>query len=240
MRTRKEIERELEIAHSSFRDCLERLRMLQRFYPPDGGGHAYERRKEVAAARARIEQLEAELQAAEEKQNDIYRHDQFDETCRVIIPDFRQISLELMDYFSQHPERLQELEWRKFEELLEAVFRNQGFRTELGPGGGDQGVDLRLLQKDSVGEIVTLVQAKRYKPSNPIRLEAVQALYAVMEDEKANRALFITTSRYLPSAERFAERQNRRLTLAKSEDVARWCEQVSTRKRGRGSHCSNC
>jgi len=148
----------------------------------------------------------------------------------LLVPDFDQVGLELMSYLAQHPEALQKLEWRKFEQLLEAIFRNQGFATELGPGSGDEGVDLRLLQKDSIGQIVTLVQAKRYKSDSPIRLEAVQALYAVVEDRKANRGLFVTTSRYLPGAKRFAERQNHRVELASSEDIVRWCKAVIDRR----------
>lgn len=156
----------------------------------------------------------------------LYEKTDFDETCRLIVADFEAVSSELFDYFARDPERLHRLEWRRFEELLEAIFRNQGYRTKLGPGRGDGGVDLRLIQKDSIGEIITLVQAKRYSLKNPIGLEAVAALYAVVEDERAHRGLLVTTSRYLPSARRFAQRQNRRLELADGEQVAKWCNDI--------------
>jgi len=115
--------------------------------------------------------------------------------------------------------------------LLDAVFRNQGYRTELGPGWSDGGVDLRLYRKDSIGEICTLVQVKRYSPTNPIRLEAVAALAAIVDHEKANRGLFVTTSRFLPGVQKFAEKQIRRISLANSADIARWCEEVARRNR---------
>ena len=134
--------------------------------------------------------------------------------------------MKLIDYFGKYPDKLVNLDWRKFEELLGAIFQNQGFDTELGPGQADSGVDLRLIRKDSIGEFITLVQAKRYA-DRPICIEAVQALSGAVEDEKANRGLFVTTSRYLPSAKRFATRQNRRLSLATSADVARWCRSIS-------------
>ena len=161
----------------------------------------------------------------------LYEHPDFDRACGLVVLDFAAISLELIEYFARHPERLHQLEWRKFEELLEAIFRNQGYRTELGPGRGDRGVDLRLIQKDSIGDLVTLVQAKRYSPANPIGLEAVAALYAVVEDERANRGLFVTTSRYLPSAQQFAQRQNRRLVLADGDEVAKWCRAVALQRK---------
>jgi len=154
----------------------------------------------------------------------------FESKCKLLVPDFAKINEELFDWFAKHPEQLQDLNWRQFEKLLNAIFKNQGFHTELGPGSGDGGVDLRLIQKDNIGELLTLVQAKRYKSRYPIGLSAVQALAAAVDDEKANRGLFVTTSRYLPVAERFAERQERRLTLATSKEVAEWCKAVVSRR----------
>lgn len=143
-----------------------------------------------------------------------------------MISDFRLVIEDLFEYFSKRPEQFYSLSPRGFEELIEAVFRNLGYHTELGPGGSDDGIDLRLLQKDSIGEILTLVQAKRYKSDLPIRLEAVAALSALVDAEKANRGLFVTTSRYLPGAHAFAKEKSKRLTLASSVDVADWCAQI--------------
>jgi len=72
-----------------------------------------------------------------------------------------------------------------------------------------------------------LVQAKRYESKYPIELQAVQALTAVVDDQKANRGLFVTTSRYLPCAEKFAARHNSRIQLASSNEVAEWCNLAS-------------
>ena len=159
----------------------------------------------------------------------LYQHASFKETCAKIATVFEEITLELIRHFGKNPNELQRIDWRRFEQLLDAIFRNQGFRTELGPGRGDGGVDLRLIQHDVLGEIITLVQAKRYSSHRPIKLEAVAALYAAVEDQKASRGLFVTTSRYLPGAVRFAEQQNRRLILADTEAVAAWCRSIGTR-----------
>lgn len=149
---------------------------------------------------------------------------EYKEKCGIVVPTFEQIDRELVEYFARNPERLTDLDWRKFELLLDAVFKNNGFRTELGCGRADGGIDLRLVQSDACGELITLVQAKKYDKHRPIRLEAVQAFCAVIDDQKANRGLFVTTSRYLPGVHTFAERQRHRLALADSADVARWCE----------------
>lgn len=163
----------------------------------------------------------------ETPRREIYRHPTFPETCSVAVPDFDQISLELIEHLSKHPEDLQKLKWRRFEELLDAVFKNQGYQTVLGPGSGDKGVDLRLVQKDTIGELVTLVQAKRYDPRYPIKLEAVASLYGVVEREKANRGLFVSTSEYVQSARSFAEATNSRIVLAGTEEIVEWCRLVT-------------
>jgi hypothetical protein len=57
---------------------------------------------------------------------------------------------EVFEHFAQNPETLRNLHRRQFEEFLDSVFRNQGFRTELGPGGNDGGVDVRLCQSECI------------------------------------------------------------------------------------------
>jgi restriction endonuclease Mrr len=62
-------------------------------------------------------------------------------------------------------------------------------------------------------------------------IEAVASLVAVVDSQKANRGLFVTTSRFFSSAQQFAEKHSRRLALATFKDVARWCDEVSRKTR---------
>jgi restriction system protein len=91
---------------------------------------------------------------------------------------------EVFEYFAKRPESMTKLGWRQFEELLDAIFKNQGFQTELGPGTSDGGVDIRLYQDRAVPEVVTLVQAKRYA-DRPIGLEPVAALFGIASVQNA-------------------------------------------------------
>ena len=147
----------------------------------------------------------------------------------LVKPDYTSLYDEFYDYFHRNPDKLYSLEPRQLEILISEVFRNQGYKTVLGPGRNDRGVDLRLYQKDEIDQIVTLVQIKRYKKELPIGLESVACLSAMVEEEKANRGLFITTSRYLPQSKSFADRNKNRLILTDSVDVSKWCENVKTR-----------
>lgn len=148
--------------------------------------------------------------------------------CGLIKPNYTSLYNELFEYFQKHPDRLYNIHDRQFEILISEIFKNQGYYTELGPGRSDSGVDVRLYQKDDIDQIVTLVQAKKYKKTLPIKLEAVASLKAIVDQENANRGLFITTSRYLPGVKKFAAREKSKLILADSNDVTRWCNTVST------------
>jgi len=148
--------------------------------------------------------------------------------CHAILPSYVDLNSEIYTHFYSHPDDLLKLSHRDFEILLDAIFRNHGYRTALGPGSNDGGVDIRLYQDDNIGELITLVQAKRFAKHRPIGLEAVAALKAVVDDEQAHRGLFVTTSRFLPSAKKFAKRQSRRLVLADPSDVQKWCSLAAT------------
>ncbi|BAQ75282.1 restriction endonuclease [Pseudomonas sp. Os17] len=146
--------------------------------------------------------------------------------CSLIIEDFGDLYAELYQYFYSRPERLLSLHHREFEVLLYRIFQNLGYEAELGPGVGDGGVDVRLLQRGPLGDTLVYVQAKRYSPSRPIGLEAVAALRGVVANDGADRGIFVTTSRYLPGAQRFANRSSGLLELNTSKDVAEWCRQA--------------
>jgi hypothetical protein len=157
---------------------------------------------------------------------DYYDYFRFQWLCSFIEPGMKDIAGEVFGYFGTTPSRLSEMPSRSLEVLLDAAFQAQGFRTELGPGSADGGVDIRLYQHDVIGEIQTLVQVKRYAKHRPIRLDAVAALRALISDQKANRGLFVTTSRYLRSVRRFSERQGRLIKIADSNDMIEWCDQA--------------
>lgn len=144
--------------------------------------------------------------------------------CSLIVEDFGDLYAELYQYFQTRPERLRNLHHREFEIFLYRLFQSQGYESEVGPGSGDGGVDVKLLQRGPLGDTLAYVQAKRYSPSNPIGLEAVAALRGVMANDGVGRGIFVTTSRYLPSAEAFARRSSGVLELKTSDDVVQWCK----------------
>jgi len=152
----------------------------------------------------------------------------FEWHSRLVAPDYAEIYSSIYSYFAQNPERMGALCPRAWEEFLASVFTERGYETILGPGRADGGVDLRLTQNTVYGDQVTVVQAKSKK--RPIELELVAALSGVMIDQNVERGIMVTTSRYLPSAQKFASRQAREIILATSRDVALWCEAITAKK----------
>lgn len=147
--------------------------------------------------------------------------------CSLIKEDTADVYEELYAHFANRPDDLNRLQWREFEVLLFRVFQNQGFEAILGPGRSDGGVDIRLWQQAPLGDILTLVQVKRYSLKNKIGLTDVAALHGISEVEGAHKALFVTTSSYLPIAKNFAIRTTGKMQLAEREDVVNWCAKAS-------------
>jgi Restriction endonuclease len=138
---------------------------------------------------------------------------------------------ETYEYFAHNPDHLKRLEWRQYEELLDSIFRNQGFRTELGPGTNDGGVDIRLYQSQSIPALVTLVQAKRYT-KKPIGLDAVAALFGNAVQQGASRGILATTSRFQPKAKWFAAAVQGEIgfpsiELVDSARIGGWCADIA-------------
>lgn len=159
-----------------------------------------------------------------ELQKEFDRYAQWKWICQLIEADSEEVSGDLYQYFADHPEDFHRLPHREFEKLISSIFAARGWKTELGPGSGDQGVDLRVWQADPLGDLLTLVQIKRYAPHRPINLDAVAALETHVNREGANRGLFITSSRFLPGVKTFANREKYRLQLAEPTDLQQWCE----------------
>lgn len=148
--------------------------------------------------------------------------------CALIKPDYSDLYEEVFNWFTKKPEYFYHLKPREFEIMLYEIFRNNGYEfVQLGKGWDDGGVDLTLLCKDEIGDITTLVQAKRSK--NPIRLDAVAALSGHIYDRDAQRGIFVTTSRYLPGVEAFAGRQKREIKLAASKELSNWSGEVANK-----------
>lgn len=153
----------------------------------------------------------------------LYKHSDFDEACKIVAPDFEAVSSDVNSFVANKPNYIHELHWRQLEEVIAGKFRELGYETQLGPGRGDGGVDIRVIHKAPLlGDLLVLVQVKKYRPDRKIGLEAVAALYGTVEAEEANKGVFITTSAFLPGARKFADERRPRLLLVDEPELRNW------------------
>lgn len=155
----------------------------------------------------------------------------------LLIPEFKlqlaQVNEELIRYLASHPAILHSLDPRLFEELIGELFRDLGYEIIVTPRSRDGGVDIRAIQKSSVGTVLYLVECKRYGPERPVGVEIVRRLYGVVAAEHASCGVLATTSYFTAGAKEFAKSIQYQLSLRDYNDLTNWLLQypVATKRR---------
>lgn len=148
----------------------------------------------------------------------------------VVAVDLSDINDELIKYLAAHPEMMHQLDPRKFEELVAALFRGKGYAVELTPPQRDGGRDLLAFSKNSVGTLLTLVECKRWHPAHPVGVGVVRSLYGVVEQERATMGIVATTSRFTGPARQFQGRSRYRISLRDFDDLRVWLSEHFARR----------
>lgn len=112
---------------------------------------------------------------------------------------------------------LQELEWKRFEQVTEAYFQQMGWGTQAAPIGPDGGVDIHLTRPGSQWPDA-VVQCKAWLGSK-VGVSLMRELFGVMADKKVAEGFFVTTAEYSSDARTFAE--GKPLTLINGADFVR-------------------
>lgn len=100
-------------------------------------------------------------------------------------------------------ELLRRIEWKRFEELSAAFYREIGLRSETIRCGADGGIDAKLFQGDSQ-EPIAVVQCKAWN-TRPVGVKPVRELLGVMTHQNIGKGIFITTGNYTNEAAQFAK-----------------------------------
>jgi hypothetical protein len=150
----------------------------------------------------------------------------------VLVPEVRVelagVNDELVKYLAAHPERLYSLSPRKFEELVEAIFRDFGYDVVLTPKSKDGGIDIRATRKDSVGTLLYLIECKRYAAAHPVGVGIVRGVYGVAATEHASCGMIVTTSHFTAPAKEEANKVKYQMSLRDYSDLVHWLGQYPT------------
>jgi Restriction endonuclease len=131
----------------------------------------------------------------------------------------RRIDNELLQYLSAYPLGLHQMEPRAFEEVMAELFVRHGFEVELTQPTRDGGADLLVVKRAPHGRILTLVDAKRYRPDNPVSVEEVREMYGTLSLRDASAGVIATTSYFTPDAREIAAKHEFRLGLQEFSDI---------------------
>ena len=120
-----------------------------------------------------------------------------------IIKNVAIINDEIISIMKSDPKQLYNLSSRKFEELIAELLYRKGFQVELSPPIKDGGIDIYAAKNDAIGKFLFLVECKRYTPPNKVGVSIVRSLYGVVQEQKANAGIIVTTSYFTTGQKSF-------------------------------------
>lgn len=130
-----------------------------------------------------------------------------------------------IDYLHRNEADLDKIHWRKFEELTAEYLDRSGYSVQLGPGRGDDGVDVRAWRlKGDQGPPQVIVQCKRQK--SKIEKVVIKALYADVVAEKADSGMIVTTSRLSKGAEATRRARHYPVQVADRATLREWLSKL--------------
>jgi hypothetical protein len=140
-----------------------------------------------------------------------------------------EVNEKLIDYFSKHPDELKRIDRRLFEEFVAEIFWGFGYQVELTQKTRDGGRDIVAI-KNTETELKYLIECKRPDPGNIIGIKPVRELFGVKQDEKASKAILVTTSYFSKDAIQFFERNKWELESKDFDGLMNWIDVYKIKK----------
>lgn len=122
------------------------------------------------------------------------------------------------------PRRIESLSSRQFEELVADVFYKLGYEVELTKQTRDGGRDVIATKCDNGLTYMLVIECKHYSRNRKVSVSLVRELSAVRNDNKANKALLVTSSFFSRDARLYANESNKLIELI---DVNRLMDLIS-------------
>ncbi len=122
---------------------------------------------------------------------------------------------------------LSELKPRAFEELIGSLLEVEGWKVKITQQTRDGGIDVVATRFDeTLGEIRSVWQAKKYSQTNKVKLNEVRELSAVRDAEKATKGVIVTTSHLTRDAIGWVKRDVYRLGYKEHDHIKNWIEGI--------------
>lgn len=147
---------------------------------------------------------------------DIYRDDSL--TPAALIDPIQEIKR----YLAQHPEKLYDLNPRRFEELIADILKDLGFDTELTKATRDGGRDIYAHVRNQVTSFLMFVECKRWAKNSKVGVNVVQRLHGAAKASGAHKAMIVTTSFFTLPAQRERRKIENEFDLADYNTLKDW------------------
>lgn len=108
---------------------------------------------------------------------------------------------------------------REFEEVVERLFRDEGFETELTKPTRDGGRDIIATKYEMGKPMVFYIECKRYGRKNSAGVSIVRSLYGVQSSDRVNKSILVTTGNVTRDARRFVENQKTMMSVIDADDI---------------------
>lgn len=130
------------------------------------------------------------------------------EICSIVQDDYFELQQIIDD-----PELLYRVKDRKFEEIVAEVFINLGYEVELTKQTRDGGRDVIATKCVDGLTYMIVIECKHYNPNRKVSVSLIRELSAVRNDNKANKALLVTSSSFTKDARKYADESNSLIEL---------------------------
>ena len=109
-----------------------------------------------------------------------------------------------------------------FEHLVLDLLSKMGYgSTEETPYVHDDGID-GIIYEDKLGLEKIYIQAKRYKPENKVGKPEVHQFSGALDEQKATKGVFITTSDFTKEAKSFQVKTDKQIVLISGDELTRY------------------
>lgn len=139
------------------------------------------------------------------------------------------IDQKFINFLQANPKELEAMHWRNFERLTAEFFNRQGYEIELGPGTNDGGVDVRVFNKEDKTKPYIIIQCKRHKESNEVKIETIKSFYTDVAFEEAGKGLIATTSKIAAGGKKVVSIRKYPLEFAENKEIIDWVDRMCKR-----------
>ena len=154
-------------------------------------------------------------------EKELYNSTLFDTKSPIIITD---INDEIKKFFKKYPEKLYDINPRKFEELIASILEDLGFDIQLTQATRDGGRDIIANIKNAVTDFLAYIECKRYSPDNTIGVGIIRQVSGVHYLRKPSKSIIVTTSFFTKDAKEEAKLIENQLELKDFNNIKEWLE----------------